>query len=450
MSDIMNSMWEPLDDANVHPSPDGVAKEDAPNTVPEVIRAIKGGVKRDVLLRNPTHTSSGAGNTYVLTYPKAPETYYPGQYWFVADKTNTGPVTININGLGSRDILSAGGAPLEPGQIVAGQAVCLAYLGTAFRMQFAHSNPTFTGNLTAATFTGNGAALTALNATALATGTVNNARLPATMTGKTFSSTVTISAGGIDVTGDTSIGGTTAITGNATVSGSLTQGGNRVLTVADVGAGKSLDADLLDGQHGTYYLARANGTGTQPISTVAGLQAAIDGLVSKTGDTITGNLVVGTGANAVTLNASNGTISAANTVTIQATGSNPAILEMRAPANAGVAIDFSPNAYGGDFNWRVVAQPDNLYLDFFHNGTHRFRMRNDGFFWTSALGWINERFADRGAQVQHNSGLWEFGSVDPNYDNRSVDAPNPWVMVGMRSQRGTWQVWGRAVWLRNN
>ncbi|WP_262527909.1 phage tail protein [Agrobacterium tumefaciens] len=278
MSDIMNSMWEPLDDANVHPSPDGVAKEDAPNTVPEVIRAIKGGVKRDVLLRNPTYTSSGGGNAYVLTYPKAPETYYPGQYWFVADKTNTGPVTININGLGNRDILSAGGAPLEAGQIVAGQAVCLAYLGTAFRMQFAHSNPTFTGNLTAATFTGNGAALTALNATALATGTVNNARLPATMTGKTFSSTVTISAGGIDVTGDTAIAGTTAITGNATVSGSLTQGGNRVLTVADVGAGKSLDADLLDGQHGTYYLARANGTGTQAISTVSGLQAAIDAI----------------------------------------------------------------------------------------------------------------------------------------------------------------------------
>ncbi|UXS05227.1 tail fiber protein [Agrobacterium tumefaciens] len=98
------------------------------------------------------------------------------------------------------------------------------------------------------------------------------------MTGKTFSSTVTISAGGIDVTGDTAIAGTTAITGNATVSGSLTQGGNRVLTVADVGAGKSLDADLLDGQHGTYYLARANGTGTQAISTVSGLQAAIDAI----------------------------------------------------------------------------------------------------------------------------------------------------------------------------
>ena len=30
----------------------------------------------------------------------------------------------------------------------------------------------------------------------------------------------------------------------------------------------NLDADLLDGQHGSYYLARANHTGTQAASTV--------------------------------------------------------------------------------------------------------------------------------------------------------------------------------------
>ena len=47
-----------------------------------------------------------------------------------------------------------------------------------------------------------------------------------------------------------------------------------------------------DGQHGAYYLARSNGTGTQAISTVAGLQAAIDALVTKAGDTMTGALGV--------------------------------------------------------------------------------------------------------------------------------------------------------------
>ena len=42
------------------------------------------------------------------------------------------------------------------------------------------------------------------------------------------------------------------------------------------GTGSTLDADLLDGQDGAYYLARANHTGTQAISTVTGLQAALD------------------------------------------------------------------------------------------------------------------------------------------------------------------------------
>lgn len=42
------------------------------------------------------------------------------------------------------------------------------------------------------------------------------------------------------------------------------------------GAGSGLDADLLDGQHGSHYLDRTNHTGTQAISTVSGLQSALD------------------------------------------------------------------------------------------------------------------------------------------------------------------------------
>jgi len=38
----------------------------------------------------------------------------------------------------------------------------------------------------------------------------------------------------------------------------------------------NLNADLLDGQHGSYYLSRANHTGSQAISTVTGLQTALD------------------------------------------------------------------------------------------------------------------------------------------------------------------------------
>lgn len=41
------------------------------------------------------------------------------------------------------------------------------------------------------------------------------------------------------------------------------------------GTGSGLDADLLDGQEGTHYLARANHTGTQAQSTITGLAAAL-------------------------------------------------------------------------------------------------------------------------------------------------------------------------------
>lgn len=49
---------------------------------------------------------------------------------------------------------------------------------------------------------------------------------------------------------------------------------NLLLTVD--GAGSGLDADLLDGQHGSYYLNRANHTGTQAISTIVNLQDELD------------------------------------------------------------------------------------------------------------------------------------------------------------------------------
>lgn len=42
------------------------------------------------------------------------------------------------------------------------------------------------------------------------------------------------------------------------------------------GTGSGLDADLLDGQSIAWYLDRANHTGTQAISTVSGLQTALD------------------------------------------------------------------------------------------------------------------------------------------------------------------------------
>jgi hypothetical protein len=197
MTDIINSKWEPLDAANIHPSPNGVAKEDAPNVVPEVLRMMKGAVKRAYQQSNALFVSAGTGNTYTLTYPQAPEGYAKGiVYWFFADKTNTGAATLNINALGAKAIVTAAGVALTTGQIVSGMSVCVVYDGAAFRMQHVHGNPTFTGTVTATTFSGtnvngtnfngttitgkhvgDGSSLTALNASNLTSGTLSAARI---------------------------------------------------------------------------------------------------------------------------------------------------------------------------------------------------------------------------------------------------------------------------------
>jgi len=59
----------------------------------------------------------------------------------------------------------------------------------------------------------------------------------------------------------------------------------KLLTSAVVSVGNDGgDADTLNGEDGTYYLDRANHTGTQAISTVSGLEEALDNLAEADSD----------------------------------------------------------------------------------------------------------------------------------------------------------------------
>lgn len=60
---------------------------------------------------------------------------------------------------------------------------------------------TVTGSVTAGSFSGNGASITSLNATQLATGTVSDARLPGTMSGKSFSSGISFGSDSVSSSG---------------------------------------------------------------------------------------------------------------------------------------------------------------------------------------------------------------------------------------------------------
>ncbi|NTB86863.1 tail fiber protein [Agrobacterium tumefaciens] len=340
MVDIIDNKWTQRDAANISASPDGVQGGYAPTTVAPIIQAIRGAIKREMVSTSPIFTSTGSANTYALSFEQPLIIAKGKRISFFANVTNTGASTINLNTTGAVSIVRPDGTALQAGDIRVGYPVDLVYDGTRYILQSAVNLSNYTGTITATSFVGNGAGLTALNATNLTTGTVNNARLPASMTGKTFTSATTVSAGGLNLIdssltiqngqilvrsgapifhmqeSDTSDknwfmvvdGGNWSIrentTGNTrlsitagTATTSLKMDGNTVWTAGNGGAGSGLDADLLDGQHGAYYLARANGTGTQAISTVAGLQAAIDALnASIAVSTPTGSVTMWTAA----------------------------------------------------------------------------------------------------------------------------------------------------------
>ena len=97
---------------------------------------------------------------------------------------------------------------------------------------------------------------------------------------------------------------------------SYAPGWREVWTNTSDGSGSGLDADKLDGQEGSHYLAYSNLTGvpssftpaqhTQGISTITGLQTALDSKLPKSGGTMTGNLLMNnlniTGVNVLTFN----------------------------------------------------------------------------------------------------------------------------------------------------
>lgn len=137
-------------------------------------------------------------------------------------------------------------------------------------------------------------------------------------------------------------------------------------------------------------------------------------------------------------------------LTITTSGGTWAVLDLRAAGEgAQAAIDFSPSGWGGDYLWRIAAHSDHNF-DLIYNGSHKLRLTTAGHIWTSGYGMLTDRFADRGARVWHDGGIWEFGVIDPNYQHLTTDAPNPFVLIGLRSSPGTNLIQLRAVQLRNN
>lgn len=338
MADLTHSSWSQIDQNNTSPSPDGIQGGYAPSTVGPILRSMRGATKRFFDMANAIYTTTGSANAYVLTFEQAPAAYTKGVIiHFYASFANTGAATLNINGLGVKALMVKGVA-LTANQIASGDLVRVAYDGTGFQVlsnvtqdlkltgslalagnlsvtgntaltgvlsltgAFSGSTATLTGALngntatftstvTAALFSGSGASLTNLNASNLATGTIADARLPATLSQKVFTGPIVAqNQMYIDNAGDKNLylrnsdgSQTTAQfisspTGNVHTTylrtwnwgstafrdlvmrqdGTITWGGNPVFHGGNDGVGSGLDADLLDGQQGAFYQNASN------------------------------------------------------------------------------------------------------------------------------------------------------------------------------------------------
>jgi hypothetical protein len=134
MSQISSSNWSETANSNNAATPDGWPEGQAPSTVNNCAREMMSALKIDWNERNPTVTSGGSANVHTLTYTTAPTAYVQGHtFAFIAGFTNTGTATLNVNGLGAKNIFMDGAA-LAGGEIVASSVIQVMYDGTQFQI----------------------------------------------------------------------------------------------------------------------------------------------------------------------------------------------------------------------------------------------------------------------------------------------------------------------------
>lgn len=132
MPDLGNtSVFSQTDGSNASgtmPSWSGAA---APSTIDDAGRALQGAVTREWNWRSYTITATGTADVKVLTYSVAPAAYYNGQrFAFIANTTNTGSATLNVNSLGAKTIkkdVSGTLTALSASDMTAGMFVEVAY-----------------------------------------------------------------------------------------------------------------------------------------------------------------------------------------------------------------------------------------------------------------------------------------------------------------------------------
>lgn len=89
-----------------------------------------------------TYAADAVGtDAYAITATPTPTTYAAGDtYKFKAATVNTGPATLNVNGLGAKSILRPDGSALADGDIAANSINIVVYDGTQFLLVSNYAN----------------------------------------------------------------------------------------------------------------------------------------------------------------------------------------------------------------------------------------------------------------------------------------------------------------------
>lgn len=280
MADFSANTWKEQDSANTAPSPHGFPTGAAPSTLHPSIRNLVGASVRAWRRINGWYTTTGTATALILT-PEQQVTAYVKERWgIVPNATNTGAMTLNVSSLGAKNILRADGSALVAGDIASGQFTELFYNGTEFRI-VSGAGAKFTGSVSAASFHGDGSALTNLNATELKSGTIHNDRLAGTYDFSSLNLSNTLKAGTVmvDSTGQPTLtlrkagkdaaniyydGSDNLVIRKYDATTGTAQGylridgngvndakynGQTIWHAGNDGAGTGLDADLIDGYH---------------------------------------------------------------------------------------------------------------------------------------------------------------------------------------------------------
>lgn len=87
-------------------------------------------------LTNFASSTGGSADAQTITLSPAITAYVAGlPIWFIASATNTTTMTLNVNGVGAKNLLlSQTGAACKPGNVTSGRLYCAVYDGTQFQL----------------------------------------------------------------------------------------------------------------------------------------------------------------------------------------------------------------------------------------------------------------------------------------------------------------------------